>query len=140
MYITPTDYNTYTGRDSSEATTLRIQIACKLLDSRIGNYPINEDGYKITDTFKVWCGGVLETLHQSKIDAVKMWCSKMVESLYINDNNPSSIKANNVSLGRFSMGGQSTNSMQTGVLPDEMAFVDNILISCGIINRRVKIR
>lgn len=140
MYITSTDYNTYTGRDASEATTLRIMTACKLLDSRIGNYPINEDGYKINDDFKVWNVGVLETLHQSKIDAVKMWCSKMVESLYINDNNPSSIKANNVQLGRFSMGGQSNNSMQTGVLPDEMAYVDNILISCGIINRRLKIK
>lgn len=139
MYITSTEYNEYTGRAASEATTLRITISCKLLDSRIGNYPINQDGYKINENFKIWNCGVLETLHQSKVDAVKMWCSKMVESLYINDNNPSSIKADNISLGRFSVGGKS-NNLNVGTLPDEMAYVDNILISCGIINRRVKIR
>lgn len=139
MYITSTEYNLYTGRPSSEATNLRINISCKLLDSRIGNYPFDESGYKINNEFQIWSGGVLETLHQSKIDAVKMWCSQMVAFLYDNNDVPPSIQTDNIKLGRFSVGGSSTGQ-QAGILPNEMLFVDSILISSGIIKRRVKIR
>lgn len=141
MYITSNEYNTYTGRAASEATTLRITIACKLLDTRIGNYPINEDGYKINDDFQVWNCGVLETLHESKQEAVKIWCAKMVSFLYDNNDAPPSIQADNIKLGRFSVGGKtSTSGQQTGLLPSELAYVDSILVSSGIIKRGVKIR
>lgn len=136
MYITANEYNTLTGRSASEATTIRLTIACKMLDSRIGNYPVNDDGYKIdSDDWYVMYKGQYQTLHQSKIDAVKMWVAFMVSYLTDNNNNPPST-ANNLKLGRFSVGKTSSSNNYTS-LPNELGFADSILVSSGIINRKV---
>jgi hypothetical protein len=136
MYITSTEYNIYTDRPVTEATPLRIKISSKLLDSRIGNYPINANGYKITNNFQIYWKGVLTTIHQSKIDAVKMWVATMVSYLYDNNNNPPSGQADNIKLGRFNIAG-TTSSISNNYLSSEMQYVDSILISSGIIKRSV---
>jgi hypothetical protein len=140
MYITSTEYNTYTDRPAIEATPLRIKISSKLLDSRIGNYPIGSNGYKITENFQVYCNcncnSILTTLHQSKIDAVKMWVSTMVSYLYDNNNNPPSGQADNIKLGRFNISGTAPN-IPNNYLSSEMQYVDSILISSGLIKRSV---
>lgn len=139
MYITATEYNTLTGRAASEATTVRLTIACKLLDSRIGNYPANSDGYKISSEWVVYdirsCQ--YQTLHQSKIDAVQLWVATMVSFLADNNNQPPSV-SNNLKLGRFSVG--KSNGNTNASLPGELNFADSILISSGIINRKVQTR
>lgn len=135
MYITSTEYNTLTGRAASECTTVRLTIACKLLDNRIGNYPINDDGYKIRDSdWVVMYQGQYQTLHQSKIDAVKLWVAIMISYLTDNNNKPPSA-ANNLKLGRFSVGKSSGSS--SSLLPGELVYADAVLVSSGIINRRV---
>jgi hypothetical protein len=136
MYITSSEYATLTGRAASEATTLRLKIACKLLDSRIGNYPTLSDGYKIRSSdFAIIYQGQYQILHQSKIDAVKMWVAVMISYLTDNGNKPPTV-ANNIKLGRFSVG-KSTPSTSSN-LPGELGFADSILVSSGIINRRIK--
>ena len=133
MYITPTEYNTITGRDSAEATTIRITLSSKLLDSRIGNYPIFENiGYKINSSWQVEEDGVNTTLTKSKKDAVQMWVAQMVSFLYDNNDTPPTSESG-VSLGRFSVNGSSNISN----IPDEVKYADSILISSGIINRKV---
>lgn len=138
MYITASDYNNLTGRPASEATVIRLTIACKLLDSRIGNYPTNEDGYKIRDSdWTVFYKGQYQTLHQSKIDAVKLWVATMISFLTDNNNNPPS-SANNLKLGRFSIGkSNQQTSGSNSMLPGELGFADSILVSSGIINLKV---
>jgi hypothetical protein len=137
MYITSAEYNTLTGRPAAEANTIRLTIACKLLDSRIGNYPINTDGYKISSAWVLYDEGENIKLHQSKIDAVKMWVSMMVSYLTDNNNKPPSA-ANNLKLGRFSVGKAGT--IGDSFLPAELGYADSILVSSGIINRKVKMR
>jgi len=133
MYITPTEYNTITGRDSTEATTIRITLSSKLLDSRIGNYPTFEDiGYKINSSWQVEEDGVNTTLTKSKKDAIQMWVAQMVSYLYDNNDTPPTSESG-VSLGRFSVNGSSNISD----IPDEVKYADSILISSGIINRKV---
>lgn len=138
MYITSTEYNTLTGRPSSEATTVRLTISCKILDSRIGNYPINDDGYKInTINWTVMYKGQYQILHQNKIDAVKLWVATMVSYLTDNNNKPPSA-ANNLKLGRFSVG--KSSSSNNSKLPGELSYADSILISSGIVNLKVGVR
>lgn len=133
MYITAVEYAILMGRDSEECTVSRLTIACKLLDSRIGNYPINDDGYKIrTSDWALMYKGQYQVLHQSKIDAVQLWVATMVSYLYDNNDAPPS-STNNLKLGRFSVGGNSSSSS----FPSELSFADSILVSSGIINRRV---
>lgn len=138
MYITSTEYNTITGRAASEATTYRITVASKLLDSRIGDYLVQVDGYKInSSTWKMWICGVLTEISQVKKDAVQLWVSQMVSFLTDNNNLPSS-QTNNVRLGRFSIGKNiGSGNSNTSQLPDEMSFADGILVSSGIIKRSV---
>lgn len=138
MYITANGYNLLTGRPTTECTTIRLRIACKLLDSRIGNYPANQDGYKInTNNWSIMIYGQYQILHQSKIDAVKLWVATMISYLTDNNNNPPTV-ANNLKLGRFSVG-KNTPSNSTN-MPGELGFADDILISSGIINRKVGIK
>ena len=137
MYISSSEYNSLTGRVASECTDLRLTIACKLLDSRIGNYPIHSSGYKIRHDWVVVIRGQNIILHVSKQKAVKMWVASMVSYLVDNNNNPPS-QSNNLKLGRFSVG--KDNSSSSTSLPGELGFVDSILVSSGIINRKVKIR
>ena len=135
MYITSTEYNTLTGRPIAEANTIRLTIGSKLLDNRIGNYPVNSDGYKIRSSdFAIMYRGVWQVLHQSKIDAVKLWVATMISYLADNNNNPPS--ANNLKLGRFSVG-NSQNSNSNTAMPAELNYADGILVSSGIINRKI---
>lgn len=138
MYITALEYYEITGRPALECTTLRLTIACKLIDSRIGNYPILADGYKIRDSdFAVIYEGQYQILHQSKIDAIKLWVATMISYLTDNNNKPPSTSSN-LKLGRFSVG--KTSPSNNSSLPGELGFVDSILVSSGIINRRVNTR
>jgi hypothetical protein len=136
MYITSSEYANLTGRNSSEATTERINIACKLLDSRIGNYGTNSSGWKINDNSSIWYVDVNTALTQDQKDAIKLWVSGMITALYNNSN--MSQNSNNVRLGRFSVS-KGYNSSQN-ILPDSMGFHDSILVSSGIINRRIDLR
>lgn len=137
MYITASEYASLTGRAAAEATTVRIKIACKLLDSRIGNYPTYENGWKIDDNLSTWYTGNLTELTQDQKEAVQMWIAGMIEYLYLNGN-MSSGNNNSIKLGRFSVSKSKNN--QGKILPDEMGYYDSILISSGIINRSISIK
>ena len=152
MYITVTEYNTLTGRPAAEATTERLMIACKLLDARIGNYTINADGYKLFKSGSYWyasnpnlenyynccCinGLYYIKLSNAKIDAVKLWTAKMISYLTDNNNNPPSSQKN-IKLGRFSIGNNAGAATSNNLIPDEMGYADSILITSGIINRKI---
>lgn len=131
MYLTSTEYVTLTGRAIAEATIIRITMACKLLDSRIGNYPF-ENGYKIDSSNDTWYFYNNKEIKISQKQAVKLWVAQMITCLYLNNDMPESF--NSIKLGRFSMTkGKDSNSL----LPDKMNYVDTILISSGIINSKI---
>jgi len=142
MYVTSSEYLTITGRPASEATSIRINISSKLLDSRIGNYPIYDDtGFKIkvnNDKFYVFGCGIDTEIHISKKQAVQQWVCQMISFLTDNGDKPPS-QGDNIKLGRFSVG-KSGASNTNSLLPDSMSYVDSLLISSGIINRKVKIK
>ena len=123
-YITAAEYAQITGRDSTEATDARLKRASMLLDARIGNYLVNEDGWKLD----------LTILPSHQLNAVKEWMAQMVAFLYENsDTAPSSAS---VSLGRFSV----TEHGQKGTLiPESLGFVDSLLVSSGLIRRGVMV-
>lgn len=138
MYITSIEYKSFTDRPSAEATKVRIRIASKLLDSRIGNYGTYSDGWKIDNSDDTWYVNDTEQVtHDQKI-AIQMWVSVMIGCLYDNDNKPATNK--NVKLGRFSVGNSGGSNIFNKVLPEEMAYHDSILISSGIIRRAIDIR
>lgn len=136
MYITSSEYSYLTGRAAAEATTVRIQTACKLLDSRIGNYGVYSTGYKIDSSNTTWYVNNCESLSTDQKEAVQMWVSSMIEYLVLNGNTPGNV--NNVKLGRFSVNKSNINISK--ILPSEMNFVDSILVSSGIINRSICIK
>lgn len=142
MYVTSNEYLSITGRPASDATSIRINIASKLLDSRIGNYPIYDStGFKIkvsNNKFYIFGCGIDTEIHISKKQAVQQWVCQMISYLKDNNDKPPS-QSDNVKLGRFSVGKSGAASKNT-LIPDEMSFVDSILISSGIINRKVKMR
>lgn len=138
MYITAIEYKSFTGRPRSEATKVRIRIASKLLDSRIGNHGTYDNGWKIDKDDDTWyVDETIELSHDQKI-AVKMWVAVMISCLVDNDNKPVTNK--NVKLGRFSVGNSGGNNIFNQVLPEEMNYHDSILISSGIIKRSIDIR
>jgi hypothetical protein len=139
MYITSAEYNELTGRESSECTSIRLNIACKLLDKRIGNYAIDTNtGWKINTDWQVWDEGLYVDLNANQKEAVKLWVASMISYLADNNDSPPS-NANNVRLGRFSVGkGNNSNSNNNTLLPESMGFIDGILVSSGIINLKVK--
>jgi hypothetical protein len=134
-YITAIEYNTLTGRPVAEATTIRINLASKLLDSRLGDYPLHTDGNKIDSSWRMYIRGYRVPINQAKRDAVKMWVAEMIAYLTDNNNKPAGIK--NVTLGRFSVGNSNISSLSGG-LPNELGYVDNILKDSGIINLRMR--
>jgi len=136
MYLTAIEYNTYTGRPSSEATTLLIRQACKLLDSRIGNHGIYSNGYKIDATNSTWYVDNYYIVTTDQKEAVKMWVASMIQEMVINGTTVNNIKG--VSLGRFSVQKGSSSSNQ--ILPSSMGYIDSILISSGIIKRELMIK
>lgn len=139
MYLTSTEYNTYTGRPSSEATTLLIRQACKLLDSRIGMHGVYSNGYKI-DTFSSTSNWYVDNYYivtEDQKEAIKMWVSSMIQEMVVSGSISSS-NIDSVSLGRFSVKKGSSSSNQ--ILPSSMEYVDSILISSGIIKRRLCIK
>jgi len=136
MYITSTEYATLTGRSSAECTTIRLAIACKLLDNRIGNYAIDTNsGYKINGSWQVWDEGLNVDLNTNQIAAVKNWVALMIGYLVDSNDTPPS-NASSVRLGRFSV--NKGNNGNNSLLPESMGFVDSILVSSGLINRKVK--
>ncbi len=136
MYLTAIEYNTYTGRPSSEATTLLIRQACKLLDSRIGNHAVYTNGYKINTASSTWYFDDVYIVTADQKEAVKMWVASMIQEMVINGSAVNNIKG--VSLGRFSVQKGSSSSNQ--ILPSSMGYVDSILISSGIIKRELMIK
>lgn len=135
MYISAAKYSFLTGRDASEATLMRIRLACKMLDSRIGNHGTNTEGWKIDDSDSdTWYVDDYTEVTQDQKDSIEMWVAKMIETLYLNGDSPSTSK--NVRLGRFSVG---AGSSSTNNLPDEMSYYDSILVSSGIINRNIRL-
>lgn len=122
MYITSIEYAQLTGKDASEATDNRITMASTLLDSRIGNYPFNSDGYKLD----------VDELVTVQSRAVKLWVSQMVSYLY--DNDDETPDSENISLGRFSVSGQSSQ-----LLPQSMRYADTLLINSGLVKRGVRL-
>lgn len=126
MYLTAQKYEEITGRPQAEATAGRIQKASYLLDARIGNYPIKENGYKLD----------LEELPKNQVDAVQLWVSELVLSLA--DNNDTIQGKGNVRLGRF----QSSENEATNrtIMPDNIFYADKILKASGVINLSVRNR
>jgi len=133
MYITSSEYASLTGRAAAEATTVRIKIACKLLDSRIGNYPTYENGWKIDNGSSTWYIGNYTELTQDQKDAVQIWIAGMIEYFVVNGTMSSN--NDNIKLGRFSVN-KSKNSLGK-TLPNEMNYYDTILVSSGLINRSI---
>jgi hypothetical protein len=134
MYINASDYSFLTGRDGSEATVMRIKLACKLFDSRIGNHGTTSDGWKIDDSANTWYIDQYTALTEEQKEAIKIWVAKMIEILYVNGDSPAGVK--NVKLGRFSVGNTADSSNQ--ILSNEMGYYDSILVSSGLINRNVR--
>ena len=122
MYITSIEYTALTGNDAAEATDNRITMASTLLDNRIGNYPINALGYKLT----------IADLHVIQSRAVKLWVSQLVSFLY--DNDDATPDSDNVTLGRFSVSKQSSQLM-----PRSMGYADTLLVNSGLIKRGVRL-
>jgi hypothetical protein len=122
MYITNTEYAEITNRAEVEATTQRIKYACMLLDSRIGYYERNDDGWKL-DT---------DDLKDYELDAVKQWIAFMITYLF--ENNDTAPSTASLTLGRFSI---TQNGQQEQVLPEQLRLADIILISSGLIKRGV---
>ena len=138
MYVTDVEYKSFTGRPSAEATKVKIRLASKLLDSRIGNYGTYENGWKIDISEDPWeVDGCQELTHDQMI-AVKMWVSGMISVLHDGNNKPATSK--NVKLGRFSVGDSGGMSVFNQVLPEEINYHDSILISSGLIKRAIDIR
>jgi len=136
MYLTSTEYNTYTGRSASEATVLLIRQAEKLLDSRIGNHLIYSNGYKINTSSNTWYIDNYDTVSTNQKEAIKMWVASMIQEMVINGISPTNEKS--IRLGRFSV--QKENTTTGKILPETMNYVDSILISSGIIKRAVRIK
>lgn len=136
MYISAEKYAFLSGRDGSEATLMRIKLACKMLDSRLGNHGTYDDGYKIDSSDNdTWYIDDYTELTAEQKEAVEMWVAKMIQVLYENGDSPSTSK--NVKLGRFSVGNASTSSNSN--LPSEMGYFDSILVSTGLINRNIRL-
>lgn len=138
LYITAIEYKSFTGRPRSEATKVRIRISSKLLDSRIGNHGVYDNGWKIKKSNTIWYVDNTVRLTHDQIIAVKMWVSTMVSCLCDNNNSPVTNK--NVKLGRFSVGNSGGGNVFNQVLPEEMNYQDSILLSSGIINRKIDIK
>ncbi|HQD86974.1 MAG TPA: hypothetical protein PK822_08730 [Bacillota bacterium] len=124
MYITPEEYEEITGRDKEEAIPGRIKIATQLLDARIG--PRERDiftGLKLD----------LATLPVHQKEAVKTWCAHMIA--YLVDNGDKAPTTESLTLGRFSV---TQHGQKETLVPEELGFADSILVSSGLINRKVK--
>lgn len=132
MYISAEQYAFLMGRDASEATIIRIKLACKLLDSRIGNHGTYSSGWKINFDSDTWYVDEKEVLSEQK-EAVEMWVAKMIQVLYENGDSPETTK--NLKLGRFSVGNGSNTSNAN--LPSGLELYDSILVSSGLINRNI---
>ena len=127
MYLTAAEYATITGRSAAEATTQRLTIASRMLDSRIGRYTRDETtGYKL----------VLANLDAYKSEAVQQWVAAMVEFLVKNNDAAPSTAA--VRLGRFSV--SHSAGQQGNLLPESMRMIDSILIDSGLVVRGIDLK
>ena len=136
MYLTATEYESLTGRAAAEATTVNINIASKLLDSRIGNYGTYSSGWKLNVSSSTWYVDNFTALTEDQKNAVKLWVSGLITELFI----AGGLQANqdkNLKLGRFSVSNGSSSLSKS--LPESMAYYESILVSSGIVNRSVKL-
>lgn len=124
MYLTAQEYADLTGRPQNEATEAAINLASRLLDSRIGYYPFAED-YKLD----------LDLLTTRQVDIVKLWVAQMIANNFDNDGSVEQLE-DSVSLGRFSV--DRGNSRVSGnLIPSSMQYTDELLIDSGLIRRLV---
>lgn len=125
-YITAAEYEAITERPQAEATDARIKRASQLLDARIGNYPFDaKTGFKLD----------VDILPKHQREAVKDWVAHMISFLYENGGvAPAALGA--LKLGRFSVS-QHGGAQPGHVLPDEITYMDAILVSSGIVKRGV---
>jgi hypothetical protein len=116
------EYAEITNRDGSEASDYRVEMASRLLDSRVGYYvPDETTGYKLDLTEL--------SVHQSR--AVKIWVAWMIAYLATHNDMPPT--AESITLGRFSVSqGQGNDNF-----PDQMSFADSLIASSGLVNRKV---
>jgi len=132
MYLNAMEYASITGSPAGDATYSRIYQACKMLDSRIGNYAVYDSGWKIDYSITTWyVNGLTEVMEDQK-QAIKIWIANLIAVFVINGSMPSATKS--VTLGRFSV---NKGGAGGAILSDEMGYADSILISSGIINRSV---
>ena len=113
VYITSSEYNTYTGRSATEAATYRIAVASRMLDARI----VNE---KMLDEDE------MDLLTEEQQYAVKYWVSCMVAFLY--DNKDRQPDKTYVRLGRF----EQRNNTGSTTLFGGLAFADKLLQQAGL--------
>ncbi len=127
MYITSSEYNALTGRPAAEATAARIKRASQSLDARIGNHRIMTTGWKLE----------IDELPADQQAAVKEWTARMIA--YLTENGDEAPSTDGVTLGKFSLSKSAGNSGSVMGIPGEMRFADNILVSTGLIKRKVRL-
>jgi hypothetical protein len=132
MYLTEnlyegiSEYEEITGRDPSEATEARVEMASRLLDARIGIYDFDEDtGYKLD----------LDTLLPHQRRAVKIWVAGMI--VYLFEHNDQAPTSEAITLGRFSVSGR-TGEVNSS-FPEQLTLADHLIATSGLVNRRVSI-
>ena len=126
-YLTDTEYQNRTGRNVSEATSQRIKMASRLLDTRIGNLPRHTSG-----TYQGWKLD-LDELNDYQVDIVKDWVAFMVKALFQSDD--SSVAFKSIKLGRFSL----SKDEDDGDIPEDLRYADTMLKDAHIINRKVNL-
>lgn len=115
VYVTPAEYLTYTGRAETEATTMRIAYASRLLDSRVS-------ACNMLDTDE------MAELSEEQRYAVKSWVSWMVAWLL--DNNDTQPNMVHVRAGRY----EERNNTGTVTFYGHIKLPDRLLAQAGLLN------
>jgi hypothetical protein len=121
-YLTADEYEALTERPKTEATPARLDLASRMLDSRIGfrNRQVSGvyEGYKLD----------LGNLDAYEADAARRWVAAMVGSLADSGDRPPT--GESIKLGRFSVSG----GKDTAGLPSAMRYADFVLVDAGLVN------
>ena len=115
VYITSTEYTEYTERVGTEASTMRIAFASRMLDSRI-------QVYNMLDTDE------MAELTEEQQYAVKNWVSWMVAWLV--DNNNAQPNMTYIRMGRF----EQRNNTGTITFYGQLRLPEQILQHAGLLN------
>jgi hypothetical protein len=124
VYLDADRYAAITGRSQAEYEEPRAEMACQLLDSRIGYYERQDDGWKLD----------VSALDAHELRAVELWCAWMIA--YLKDNNDQPPGMEQITLGRFSV---TPNSSDRGLLPSKLRYADQVLKQAGLVNPRAGI-